>query len=490
MMYVKSVFINGFFSAGVCLALTIVPAFLNGAYADPIDIASRLEPMMDDHLIDDLSGLELRLHNPVPREAVITFDEPWEGNTSGYYTVFRDNRKFRMYYRGSHFDLETKKGTGQRACYAESRDGIDWQKPELGLFEFEGSKKNNIVWDGPGSHNFSPFKDANPKCAPDARYKALGRDKGGLIAFKSPDGIRWSLIQKEPVITKGAFDSQNIAFWDSVRECYVDFHRGFKDGVRDIMTCTSDDFVNWTEPQWLDYGDIPKEHLYTNAITTYPRAPHILVGFPKRFVPSRDPGLHHHPGVSDGVFMTSRDGLHWHRWREALIRPGLQESRWVNRNNMTAWGILQLPSKIPGTPDELSIYSSEGYYTGPCKLRRFTVRLDGFISVHAPAEPGSVTTKLLTFADDPAVDTQETAKTRLMINYSTSATGTIRCAILDAGGEPIEGYSIDDCDPVYGDHIQREVTWSGNAELAPLAGKPVRLKFVMSDADLYAIQFR
>ena len=102
-------------------------------------------------------------------------------------------------------------------CYAESKDGIHWSKPELGLFEFGGSKRNNIVWSGVGTHNFAPFKDANPSCKPEQRYKALALGNIGLLAFQSPDGVHWSLVQNEPVITKGAFDSQNLAFWDSTR---------------------------------------------------------------------------------------------------------------------------------------------------------------------------------------------------------------------------------------------------------------------------------
>ncbi|MCF6286179.1 MAG: LamG domain-containing protein, partial [Candidatus Hydrogenedentes bacterium] len=528
---------------------------------------------------------------------------------------------------------------------------------------------------------------------------------------------------EEPVITKGAFDSQNLAFYDNVRGRYVDFHRGFKDGVRHIMTCTSEDFQNWTEPQWVDFGDTPDEHLYTNATIAYPRAPHIFMAFPKRFVPGRDSGVHPIPGVSDGVFMTSRDGNHWNRWREAFIRPGAQDSRWVNRNNMTAWGMLQTAAFLPDTPDEYSLYSTEGYYVGPCRLRRFTIRQDGFVSVHAGGEKGEFITKPLIFSDDPKVtvapatrkrvvltdaaingkqslrfDRAETitmpntqslgaqatfaavvrdvpkggrrlfsaynggavtttqgemwidfdssgkktgmrfgcegelieadpeklvdwskgsgdsdphllvatwddgvvtlyfdgkivgqggtagrgalnfahgdvlfgedyapaargnepflgvvddililrralspaavaalaergadsltgdegdlridfetddegrvlnafnksevislpgyqgpADTVLSLNYATSAAGSIRCEIQDADGTPIPGYTLADCDEIFGDQIAHPVSWGGRAEVNSLVGKPVRLRFVMFDADLYSLRFQ
>src|SRR5439155_21891579 len=104
---------------------------------------------------------------------------------------------------GSDLDGKTGKETHREVtCYAESKDGLRWTKPNLGLFEFAGSKENNIVWDGTGRHNFTPFRDANPKATPDARYKALASTRGGLLAFKSADGIRWKLMADRPVITK------------------------------------------------------------------------------------------------------------------------------------------------------------------------------------------------------------------------------------------------------------------------------------------------
>jgi hypothetical protein len=462
--------------------LAIVNALMTSPALEVREIGSRRELFVDDWLIEKMDGVSLKLHHPTPREVANVFDKPWEGNTSAYFTVFQDDDRCRMYYRGSHYDFETKAGKHQLTCYAESTDGIHWIKPELNLFEFNGSTRNNIVWRGEvGFHNFAPFKDTNPDAKPEARYKALGSGKGGLFAFQSPDGIHWSLIQPEPVITKGAFDSQNLAFWDSVRGRYVDFHRGGRDGVRAIMTCGSDDFIHWTEPEWVDFGDAPPEHLYTNAITSYFRAPHLFLGFPKRFQPSRRTDFHPDPGLSDGVFMSSRDGLHWHRWLEAFIRPGLQRERWVNRNNMTAWGILSTKAEIPGTPDELSLYSSENYYAveGTCRLRRFTLRADGFVSVHAPYTGGEFVTHPLVFAGK-----------ELVINYATSAAGSIRVEVTDINGTPLKGFELDQCPEIYGDAIEKVVAWSSQPDLGALAGQPIRLRFVLKDADVYAIRFR
>ena len=280
-----------------------------------VNIGTRLEPFFDDHLIARMTGdVRLHLHRPKPQEVVLVTGEPWEGNTSAYYSIFQDGEKYRMYYRGADWDTKKRKAKHREVtCYAESKDGINWVKPKLGLFEFSGSKANNIVWDGIGTHCFTPFKDANPNVKPEARYKAISRGpapknqnryKGGLYVYQSPDGIHWKMIKKEPVILKGAFDSQNLAFFDTQRGLYVDYHRWFDKGLRDIMTCTSKNFVNWTDPVPLRIQEEKKEHLYTNAIQPYERAPHIYLGFPTRYLPKEGQRV-------EPVFMSSRDGLNF-----------------------------------------------------------------------------------------------------------------------------------------------------------------------------------
>jgi hypothetical protein len=175
-------------------------------------IGTRRELFVENTLIAKLSGgAQLRLHHPTPRDISLVCDKPWEGASCAYMKVFQDGDLYRMYYRGSDV-VYTKDGYHsphpETTCYAESRDGIHWTKPELELFEFEGSQKNNIIWMGLGSHNFAPFLDTNPDCPKDERYKALAGDyKGGLRAFVSADGVRFKPVQERPVISKGAFEA-------------------------------------------------------------------------------------------------------------------------------------------------------------------------------------------------------------------------------------------------------------------------------------------
>ena len=433
-----------------------------------LDIGSRLELFVDDYLIDRMDNVRQELQHPVPQEVAFTFDKPWEGDTSFYVTVFEDTDRCRAYFRGSGAAAE---GGHQLTCYAESPDGITWSKPELGLHEWEGDKATNIIWTGTGTHNFAPFRDSNPNCKPEEQYKALAG--GPLIALSSADGIHWTPMQDAPVITEGAFDSQNLAFYDNVKGEYVAYLRDFKDGVRHIRRATSQDFLSWTTPEWLVF-DVPNEHLYTNATVPYFRAPHIYLAFPKRFVPARTKYPDHGfgGGISDGVFMCSRDGLNWHRYVDAFLRPGLDQRNWTERNNHIACGM------IPTSDKEISLYWVENYRHPTCRLRRGTIRTDGFVSISADAAGGELLTKPLTFTGG-----------KLVINFATSAVGSVQVELQDAAGNALEGHSLGDCPEIYGDEISHTVEWTAGPDIAKLASTPVRLRFALRDADLYSVQF-
>lgn len=458
--------------------LTAAAGAADAPASSAVALGSRRELFLDDFLIAKLDGATLKAHQPEPRDVVITCDAPWEGNTSAYYTIFADDDRFRMYYRGWHWDEATKKEAHPEfACYAESRDGLTFTKPKLGLFDFNGSKENNIVSTGPVPHNFTPFKDTNPACPPEARYKALsGNRSRGLDPFQSADGIRWThgltaqaKLGVKAVIKDGAFDSQNLAFWDAARGEYRAYWRYFTDGgykgVRAIRTATSKDFLVWENQADLRYVDSPAEHLYTNAILPYARAPHLSIGFPTRFQPK-------HQQV-EPVFMSSRDGVLFKRWPEPLIPITAPKDRDGNRSNYMAWGLLQLP----GQGRELSVYATEAYYTGSgSRVRRFVFRTDGFVSVRADATGGTLLTKPFTF--DGA---------RLTLNIASK--GATRVEVQDAGGKALPGFTLADASPIIGDSIEHTVMWKSGSELRKLAGRPVRLKFELKDADVFAMKF-
>lgn len=493
------------------------------------DISSRRELFLDDVLIERLAGAaERRLHHPVPQELALVHDAPWEGTGSGYHSVFRDGDKYRMYYKAWHLDAQQGKlNTGRHplfCCYAESDDGITWHKPELGLVEFEGSKDNNIVvasgkMTGPGGGAISVdaghpaiFKDENPHAADDARYKAIFRSvsPNGLLPFKSVDGLHWMPMSDEPILHGlGAFDSQNLAFWDPNIGKYRAYWRIFTEGKttdsqwqpaghRAIRTATSDDLLHWSPWTDLTYEDSPSEQLYTNQIKPYPRAPHLLVGFPTRYVdrgwsPAMEalPEREHRKlrsssterygtAVTEGLLMSSRDGQHFHRWNEAFLPPGPERpGSWNYGHQYIAWHVVETPSALQGAADELSLYAGESYWTGEgSALRRYTLRLDGFVSAHAPMQGGELVTKPLKFEGDA-----------LHLNFATSAAGGVRVELQDPSGSPIPGFALDDCPALFGDTVDRQVVWKTGSIVSKLSGQPVRLRFELKDADLFAFQF-
>jgi hypothetical protein len=505
------------------LLLAAAPGANTKSPGSAIAIGDRRELLVDEFLVDKLSGgARLQLHQPVPREIVLKTDAPWEGNACGYQSVFQDGRVYRMYYHGGHYRHGGKPAEARPVhpwflCYAESSDGIHWRRPELGLFEFDGSKKNNIILTpesvaairGDPAHT-AVFKDNNPDCPADARYKCVIVGKPhGLYLLKSADGIRFNVATDKPVITQGAFDSENLAFWDPLRKEYRAYWRIFTAGVADgttwrpegfraIRTATSKDSVNWAVQADLRYVDSPAEHLYTNQIQPYYRAPHIFMGFPMRYTDrgwsesiAALPGLEERlarakasrrygTAITDGLFMTSRDGVLFHRWNEAFLRPGpRRQGSWVYGDNMIFWGMVETASPLGDAPNELSLYASEDYWQGVgVSFRRLTLRIDGFVSLWAPARGGELVTKPLVFDGG-----------NLTLNASTSGAGSIQVEIQDAAGRPVPGYALADCPELFGDELARVVRWRKGGDVRPLAGKTVRLRFVLKDADLYAFQF-
>lgn len=472
--------------------------------AEPIDIGSRLELLVDDQLIDSMRGVQFRMHRPTPKEIVVKHDAPWEGSGSGYHTIFQDGPLYRMYYKAWNLQAEEGKLAMPHdtfGAYAESRDGIHWVKPNLGLFAYQGDTNNNIVWMGNGAHDFSPFKDENPSCDAEARYKAVGHglNPPGLYAFTSPNGIHWSPVQEEPIQTNGAFDTQNVAFWDTLHGEYRAYIRTFDEGVRTICLTTSKDFRTWSQPRKLDYGDAPVQALYTNQIKPYYRAPHIYIGFPARYVErSWSPIMEQLPSpehrrlrassmdrygtaLTDTLLMTSRDGLHFKRWDEAFLRPGLrQKHNWAYGDNYMAWHVVETASEIEDAPRELSLYATESYWTDDASwLRRFTLRIDGFVSMNAPFSGGEFTTKPFIFEGSA-----------LELNFATSAVGSIRVEVQDADGTPVQGATLNDAPEIFGDALDSVVPWSESFDLGAHVGTPIRLRFVLKDADLYAFRFK
>jgi len=481
----------------------------------PIELANHRELFMDDYLVDQMKDVQILVHRPVREEIAVHCDAPWEGNGCGYYTVLHDKQEavFRMYYHAWQIGNGIESGGPLTIAYFESQDGITWTRPNLGLHDFGGSKENNIVLDkmgdGTGCHDFSPFIDANPNAKPKSRYKATGagiKSSKGVWAYESPDGIHWTPMADQPVFDKGVFDSQNVSFWSAKEQQYVLYYRVFSkagyNGTRLVNRAVSDDFLNWKDEGTIAFpegeGPHPLAQYYVNQILPYPRAPHLYIGFPARYV---DHGLtastrllpewdrrekritvspRYGTAVTDSVYITSRDGTNFRQSNDVFLRPGLRtRHNWSYGDNYIAWHVVETESTKDDAPRELSLYATESYFTGrDSRLRRYSLRIDGFGSIHAKLREGEFTTKQLTF----------TGK-ELSLNVATSAAGMVKVEILDAQGKPIPGFTLDDCDLIYGDSLDRRVSWKGNTSVAALVGQPVALRMVLREADVYSLIF-
>ncbi len=451
-----------------------------------IRIGSRWELLVDGVLIDRLSGVRFDLKHPERREAFV-LEAPWETGSAFPYAVLADGDVVRLYYRATISGVH-KLDRVTLAALAESHDGgRTFCRPELGLTEFRGSRANNLLpTDTPGVP--PPFIDTNPDCRAAERYKGLQSHAGQLYALASSDGITWRRMTDRPLEYPGAFDTVNTAFWDSIQECYRSYTRVWVNRetaagmsrVRCIQSALSEDFVHWTAPVENVYADgEPDVQLYTNATLPCPGAEHLYLSFPNRYVQQRwirhgDTPAPSTPGCNDGLFMASRDGVHWTRYLDAWVRPGLDPQNWGQRCNYPVWGI------VPTSDTEWSLYITEHYMLpdAPGRIRRLAVRPRGFVSLHAEYCGGEFVTKPLVFEGRC-----------LRLNYATSAAGSIRVEIQDADGRALEGFGLEDMNPLFGDDLDAGVTWKGGGDLEALRGRPVRLRFVMHDADLFALRF-
>ena len=475
-----------------------------------INISNMRECFFDNTLVNNAkTTAQFLLHHPEEKEIVMVHDAPWEGDCCGYHNFIEDDGLIRMYYLGN--DSARKDVV---VCYAESRDGITWVKPSLNICEFNGSTDNNIIVDSSMVYNspldnFMVFKDDNPDCSPEQRYKAVAalRKDGqlGLRTMYSADGIHF--VNGRVLTTAGEFDTLNVVFWDEDANIYRCYFRGFHvegstemanwndEYIRDVRYMESPDFVNWTESKLLRFEDDEDYPLYTNMVQKYIRAGHILIGFPTRYWNRRKWSKNYdelcgkenrrnrmtndedRSGIvmTDCIFMTSRDGLHFKKYNEAFMRPGAENERnWIYGDCYPARGLLETPSDTKGADNELSMYSHIDYRTDEpaSKLMRYTIRCDGFVSMHAGEKEKMLVTKKFTFEGS-----------ELYVNFSTSALGYMYFTLVDADGNRYES-----CE-TFGDRIDRRIPFEDGV-VEKLSGKPVTLEVRMRDADLYSIMFR
>ena len=460
-------------------------------------------PPSDVHLFFDpaettaWSHLVRTVNPPSRREIVLRADRPWESLMISFYLTVRDEGgKLRLWY------ICRDRQNRPNLAYAESADGINWVKPDLGIVDYDGSRQNNLV----GIASVEGVVFADPNAAPAERYDYITHEfPQGMYRYVSPDGLHWR--RRDTPILRCNSDTQNVVFWDERQRQYRFYLRGWNPGTtatrtRKVVTATAasldqplrsgptspTDVWGKTSLPWIvnqfptvlacDDQDPPHTDIYNLSALPYPRSPDWYVGFPSYF--------RHHPdttyeGRVETHFVASRGGDHWETYdRAAYTAPGPADSESAN--------MVFLGEGLVLRGDEIWQYGT-GFRSGhgdvAARLRRtdgviyrYVQRLDGFVSVDAGKAPGRLTTAPL-------------ARTGggLVLNADTGALGEIRVEVCDAQGAALPGYGLDDCDPVAGNGTELPVSWHGRRDLSAAGNQTVELRMQLRRAKLYSYRF-
>lgn len=420
----------------------------------------------------------------------IKADKPWEEFTiGGYLTVICEDGQHRLWYesydRGIN-DVRLGDWTA-KLCYAESKNGINWVKPQLGVVTYKGSKANNIVYDASVAgvyayHGGTVFRD--PAGSSEEQYKLIytgnvnGEFKFMIRGATSPDGIHWKPIE-QTLIEDYLSDSQATCYYDNSLKCYVAYFRlwdltswgGW--GRRAITRSATPDFRIWPRPEIvLALGgphDHPSHDLYTNAHVKYAEDLHFM--FPAQYNREKDTVAVH--------LAVSRDGIRWHYFGEEPILA-FEEGSSQGASVYAGCGLIPfgensiaLPYAVyPNTHNYL--YPRPNPYKG--EYHWAVWERDRLVALQA--------SDLGEFSLQPLIHRQN----RLVLNLRTEQAGEVRVQLSNEKGKTIKGYSFEDCDPLMGDYPEVAVTWQGNPDISPTAGKPVVVDFCLRAAKIYTFR--
>jgi hypothetical protein len=448
---------------------------------------------LDPAFVHDAQGATLRVNPPLREDRVMGSDRPWEQLMISFYTTVRDEGgRMRMWY------VCRDRQNRANVAYAESTDGLNWTKPELGIVEYEGSRANNLV--GLPSLEGAVYRD--PRGEGSEQYVYLSTGRGGLLRFTSPDGLRWTR-HAEPLV-RFQPDTQTVAFWDELRGKYRVYTRG-KDPKgphehtlrRHVVLLEVDTLVGRLgsdakrEPGQgmrdlpvmlkCDERDPPDVDVYTNSMQPYPLDPNWYVGFPAFYRHFNHNSPHFNDGRTEVQFVGSQDGLTWHRYaREVYAGPGLP--------GPLSGNMIYMGTGLVVRGDEIWQYGTRYRTTHGDKpgrehetdgsIHRFVQRVDGFVSLDTGNEVGTARTTQV-----------KVAGRRLLLNLNTGALGAMQVGLLGSDGRPLSGFGVDDCRRLEIDSTGAVVSWTQGADLSALQGKEVSIGFRSNRTKLYSLRF-
>jgi hypothetical protein len=452
------------------------------------DLTGPWQLFVDDYLLTEKENVARTYHafEKYRQNPVMTADRAWEGSTVYVYGSVlpaEDGRGYRMWYHSW--------SAGEyRILYATSRDGITWEKPDLGLVNDGGSTTNNRLLR-------RTHEDHNPQVIhtpweadPQRRYKLINFDYGrtppdhtvtGYYGAWSADGIHWIDAPKNPVLVDSPGDVGNFV-WDPHKRRYLGCPKKFAEvrgfHRRCVGFSATTDFESWPATRLI----LTPDEFDDRWVTATPAGQHTdfygLCGFAYE---SMYLGFLWIFRITDGnndgrIFVelvSSRDGEHW--TRQEPPRPPI-----LPLGPHDAWdsGMVFTTNHPLVENGVIKLYYGGFNVThavdgGAAAIGLATLRKDGFVSLDAGNTEGSITTKKLTGCRGP-----------LRLNYSAPG-GSIRVEVLDVNGAPLPGYGREECVPLSGDHVDQQVTWSKTDQL-PDRSEPFRIRFLLRNASLYS----
>jgi hypothetical protein len=424
---------------------------------------------------------------------IIANDRDWEFMIPGHCSLHPIERGFGLWY-----EVVPPGGDGSAnlLCYAESGDGVNWQKPELGLVDFAGSRKNNIVIDAgrcpyKSFHGDSVFIDPSAPAdqrfkliymamlrddAPIARIKkarpwsvsALGeRKRRAILCGTSPDGLHWTCPNDILMIHQS--DTQSTVYYDEVLKRYVGYYRTLLMDRRGIGRAETEDMRRWPVPEtvlWPHPDDDPSDDYYRNSKSIYPGTRTMHVMFPTVYKRRVDACTMRMAASLDGALWEWLPGGNVLEcgpvgsWDAGCLFGGFGLTQISNDRVALPYAGFQHPHKYPrwgrvGAVG-LAVWKKE---------RLAALRAD---------EEGEFWTPLLVLPGEA-----------LYLNYETRRAGYVKVEVDGVGGR-----RLDDCDPLTGDRLKAQVSWGGETTLRVPRNAAAVLRFRMRAASLYSIEVR
>jgi predicted GH43/DUF377 family glycosyl hydrolase len=424
---------------------------------------------------------------------VLKGDKPWDSVQAAitgpyvYGTIAWDGGKLRMWYQVLN--------KGNQVGYAESRDGIHWTKPDLGIIDFNGSKANNFCLSGSQRevgggecHNPSVIRCPGPT-DPQKRYALYGFDNkaGHARVAYSPDGLHWTYVpetEKTPL-----FKSSDVVnfFYDPYQERYTVTWKTRSRRGRAVGVAWSEDGLKWTKP--YEGPIFAADDLDPDATQIYgmPAFPYqgLYVGLPwmyhARYFKSGEYSVKKLHEAQEGSPRTMEVQLAWSwdliNWTRAPGRP-----QFIPRGAKGQWdsGMVYTARAPVLVGDKLYFYysGSDGLHDDRrvnAAIGLATLRLDGFCSMRADESEGWLISRRDPFRK-PAVT----------INARTGTNGYVVAEILDRRNKVVPGFSKQDCGAFSGDSVRHELKWKTAQFTNAQKANDYKIRFWLKNAELFS----